>query len=637
MHGGVLKSVMRGGVTILNLQGTPMSIPYGFWPSDWSAEQAASASGDFAELKAGHGGVFWVDYRPQDGRCTAWFWKAGHVQALTPESFSIRSRVYEYGGGAFCLTGDGVAFVNESDQQVYLQELDGDDPSPLTSYDACRYGDLQFDAFANAIVAVEETDGTPVRHRLVALTLVDGSRTLIAEGADFYSSPAISPDNQRLAWVEWDCPEQPWTATRLCVASRSGNGWSKPVVIAGRAGDESLQQPMFDESGVLHCLSDRDGWWQPWREHRGSWLRDPGAANEDHAAAPWQLGGSSYLPLSTGYVACRFEKGIGRLTEWTDAGQRVLADTFTRFRALSSDASTYYAIAAGPSFGAAVIAVDKANGEVRTLAGGQVALPEEEVSKAEAFDFPAGDAQGFGFFYPPTPGDVSAPVGDRPPVVIFLHGGPTSASYPVFDARIQFWTQRGFAVADLNYRGSSGYGRAYRFALEQRWGVSDVEDAVAAVDALATRGLVDGERAFIRGGSAGGYTALCALAFTRRFRAGASLYGVSDPIALAGATHKFEGDYLQWLIGDPDFDRDRYEARTPLLHADKIRTPVIFFQGGRDAVVVPEQTESMVKALRDNGIEVEYHVYPEERHGFRQAANLADVMEKELAFYQRCL
>ncbi|WP_462382033.1 S9 family peptidase [Pseudomonas sp. Marseille-QA0892] len=614
-----------------------MTIPYGFWPSDWTAEKAASASGDFAELRAGHGGVFWVDYRPQDGRCTLWFWQAGQARSLTPDAFSIRSRVYEYGGGAFCVTRDGVAFVNEADQQVYLQALDSTAARRLSSQDACRYGDVQFDAFAHAILCIEETAGTPIRHRLVALSISDGSRTLISEGADFYASPAISSDGQRLAWIEWNCPEQPWTSTKLCVAHRSGDGWGTPVVVAGGAGNESLQQPRFDESGALHCLSDQEGWWQPWREQGDNWVRDAAAGNFDHAAAPWQLGGSSYIPVKSGYIACRFEQGVGRLVEWTETSHRVLADAFTRFRALSFDASSYYAIAAGPSCGPAVIAVDKASGEVRTLAGGQVALAPEDLSMPEAFDFPAGNAHGFGFFYAPTSRVASASVDDRPPLVVFLHGGPTSASYPVFDPRIQFWTQRGFAVADLNYRGSSGYGRAYRFALRQQWGVSDVEDAVAAVDALSARGLVDGERAFIRGGSAGGYTALCALAFSNRFRAGASLYGVSDPITLAGATHKFEGDYLQWLIGDPDFDRDRYEARTPLLHADQIRTPVIFFQGGRDAVVVPEQTESMVRALRQNGIQVEYHLYPEERHGFRQAANLADVMEKELAFYQRCM
>ncbi|MCY1177160.1 Dipeptidyl aminopeptidase BIII [compost metagenome] len=225
----------------------------------------------------------------------------------------------------------------------------------------------------------------------------------------------------------------------------------------------------------------------------------------------------------------------------------------------------------------------------------------------------------------------------KPPLVVFIHGGPTSACYPMFDPRIQYWAQRGFAVADLNYRGSSGYGRDYRQALYLHWGEVDVEDACAVVSHLAERGLIDGDKAFIRGGSAGGYTALCALAFHQVFRAGASLYGVSDPVALGRATHKFEGDYLDWLIGDPQQDAERYAARTPLLHASNIHVPVIFFQGELDAVVVPQQTRDMVEALQHNGILVEAHYYADERHGFRKAANQAHALEQEWLFYRRVI
>ena len=259
-------------------------------------------------------------------------------------------------------------------------------------------------------------------------------------------------------------------------------------------------------------------------------------------------------------------------------------------------------------------------------------LGDSAIVAPQPLSYPSGDGQAQGFLYLPERHGEGPP-----PLLVSIHGGPTSCTYPVFDARIQFWVRQGFAVADLNYRGSSGHGRAYRQALHLRWGEVDVEDACAVVDHLGAQGLVDPTRAFIRGGSAGGYTVLCALAFRDVFRAGASLYGVSDPLALAKVTHKFEADYLDWLIGDPEADRTRYEARTPLLHAEGIQAPVIFLQGLKDAVVVPAQTDAMAAALEARGIPVVVRRYPDEGHGFRRAANQADALEQEAAFYRRWL
>ncbi|PAU61522.1 S9 family peptidase [Pseudomonas indica] len=617
---------------------TATAIPYGFWPSAWTAERAASASRDFAELRAGHGGLFWLEYRPEDGRCTLWFQRGGQTRCLTPEGVSLRSRVYEYGGGAFCLTGDGVAFVDEADQQVYRQALDGV-PRALTAQGGCRYGDLHFAAARNALLVVEEShEQGGVVHRLVSLSLADGQREVLGEGADFYASPCLSPDGERLAWIEWSRPEQPWTATRLCVATRDASGrWSAPIVLA--AGDASVQQPRFSAEGRLHALSDRLGWWQPWCERDGVW-QPLDSAPADHAPAPWQLGTCSYLPLADGgLLLSRFEDGYGVLVERDADGQeRRLAESFSRFRQLGADTECFYCIAAAPDRLPTLLAIRRDTGAVQIVAGGEQPLAEVELSRPESLRFASGEGEAsHAFFYPPRNAGQTAAPGTKPPLVVFLHGGPTSACYPVFDPRIQFWTQRGFAVADLNYRGSSGFGRAYRQRLRDSWGVVDVEDAVALVRHLAERGAIDPARAFIRGSSAGGYTALCGLAFTDAFAGGASLYGVSDPLALGRVTHKFEADYLDWLIGDPERDLERYRARTPLLHAGRIQVPVIFFQGGLDAVVVPAQTESMVAALRERGVPVEYHLYPDERHGFRQAAHLSHALEREFRFYQRVL
>lgn len=571
---------------------------------------------DFAELQLGAHGLFWNEYRPEDAACRIWYWRDGVAKRLTPDGFSVRSRVYEYGGGAFCLTPDGVVFVNEADQQLYRQTLEGE-PEVLTSTD-CRYGDLHY--AAGRVLAVEEQQD---QHRLAAIDLATGARQVLAEGADFYAAPTLSPDGQRLAWIEWSRPHQPWTSTRLMVAE---GDFSAPRCVAGDETEESIQQPRFDANGRLYCLTDRAGFWQPWGETADGLQALP-SAEADHAPAPWQLGGCTWLPVGDHFLASWSEKGFGRLA----LGEEDFSGEYSRFRHLAMDQQFIYCIAASPTCPSAVIVIDRLSHAVNVLAGGLAPLPAEHISRPQTLRYPSGSGEAHGFFYPAMSGEA------KPPLVVFIHGGPTSACYPMLDPRIQYWTQRGFAVADLNYRGSSGYGRQYRQALHLRWGEVDVEDACAVVGYLAKQGLIDGERAFIRGGSAGGYTTLCALAFRQVFRAGASLYGVSDPVALGRATHKFEGDYLDWLIGDPEQDAERYAARTPLLHADKIRVPVIFFQGELDAVVVPQQTRDMVAALEQNGIAVEAHYYPDERHGFRRAANQAHALEQEWKFYRRVM
>ncbi|WP_213940228.1 S9 family peptidase [Pseudomonas sp. dw_612] len=591
----------------------------------FSAIKAVAAGVDFAELLVGRHGLFWNEYRPEDAACRIWHWHDGQATCLTPAGFSVRSRVYEYGGGAFCLTDDGIVFVNEADQQLYRQSLKGETPEVLTS-SGFRYGDLQF---ANGqVLAVEENHD---QHRLVAIDLASGARHLLAEGADFYAAPTLSPDARRLAWIEWSRPDQPWTATRLMVAERQNEGgFGKPRCVAGDGVQESLQQPRFDDSGRLFCLTDRGGFWQP-RVESAEGLRPLASAAADHGPAPWQLGGSTWLPLGEDrYLASWTEGGFGRLGLCGDTPVDFTGD-YSRFRSLALDDQFIYCIASSPVTSSAVIAIERDTRQVKVLAGGIAPLPAEQISRPQTLRYPSGSGEAHGFFYPAMTGEA------KPPLVVFIHGGPTSACYPMLDPRIQYWTQRGFAVADLNYRGSSGYGRAYRQALHLSWGDVDVEDACAVVAYLAERGLIDGDKAFIRGGSAGGYTTLCALAFHKVFRAGASLYGVSDPVALARATHKFEGDYLDWLIGDPEQDAERYAARTPLLHASNISVPVIFFQGELDAVVVPQQTRDMVTALEDNGILVEAHYYADERHGFRKAGNQAHALEQEWLFYRRVM
>ncbi|WP_262410540.1 S9 family peptidase [Aquipseudomonas alcaligenes] len=595
----------------------------------WSASQAAAAARDFAELHAAHGGLLWVEFDPVQARCALLWWHVGQRRELTPPGFSVRSKVYEYGGGACCPTATGVAFVNEADQQVYHLELaPGSSPQALGGRPGCRYGDLAFVAAWQALLAVEESrEEGAVLHRIVRLGL-DGRRRVLVEGADFYAAPTVDAQARRLVWIEWQRPHLPWTTTRLYQRQFDGQDWGRSECLAGSAGGESLQQPRFDAQGRLWVISDRQGWWQPW-------LCEPGASSplmppHDHAPAPWQLGGRSFLALeSGGLLASRSEQGDAVLVEYLpDGGERRLAGEFRRFRALAADAGHFYCIAGSPQRLPAVLAIARDSGQVQVLAGGEEPLAPAQLSLPAAFSYPSGAGEtAHGYFYAAQGGEPN------PPLLVFLHGGPTSACYPVFDARIPFWTQRGFAVADLNYRGSSGFGRAYRLRLQESWGQIEVEDIRAAIAHLAAAGHIDPARVFVRGASAGGYSALCALARLPGLRGGASLYGVSDPLALRRVTHKFEADYLDWLLGDPQRHPARYRERTPLQQAGRIRVPVIFFQGGRDAVVVPQQTEAMVAALRDNGVAVEYCLFADEGHGFRQAVHLAEALQREWHFY----
>jgi dipeptidyl aminopeptidase/acylaminoacyl peptidase len=596
-------------------------------PDLFSAAEAVAAGVDFSELKVSPAGLFWIEFRPQDAASRIWRRSNGVTSCLTPEGFSVRTRVYEYGGGSFCLTDDALVFVNEADQQLYLQAFASTTPQPLTEGDR-RFADLSITR--GQVFAVEEDQDT---HRLVSIDLAEGRREVLAEGADFYAAPTLSPDGERLAWIEWWRPHQPWTSTRLMSTERMADGtWGRAHCLAGGLGLEALQQPRFDEQGTLYCITDRGGFWQPWVETLDGFRALP-AAKADHAGAPWQMGASSWLPTGNGgYLGTWSQNGVGVLgLHGPDGSVEDFSGDYSRFRSLAMDDQYIYCIAASAISLPAVIAINRQDKTVQVLAGGITPLPAERISRPQTLRYPSGSGEAHGYFYPAMNGDA------KPPLVVFVHGGPTSACYPVLDPRIQYWTQRGFAVADLNYRGSTGYGRAYRQALFLEWGAVDVEDACAVVGHLGARGLIDPTKAFIRGSSAGGYTTLCALAFKDVFRAGASLYGVSDPLALAEATHKFEADYLDWLIGDPDIDMARYKERTPLLHADGIKVPVIFFQGELDAVVVPEQTRAMLEALVERGIPAEGHFYPEERHGFRKAENLAHALESEWAFYRKVI
>lgn len=397
-----------------------------------------------------------------------------------------------------------------------------------------------------------------------------------------------------------------------------------------------MQQPQFDQHNRLSVLNDQENYWQPWQEQDCGQLQKLHGINADYSGAPLQLGGCNYLALNQDdYLISWFEHGRGQLALYSfteRAITQIFASDYSRIRHLAADQQFFYCITEHEAQGRAVLAIERDSGQVKELRELSIGLAAEDISRPQTLCFTSANHESVhSFFYPPCNRNYSLQHNERPPLVVFLHGGPTSACYPVFDPRIQFWTQRGFAVADLNYRGSTGFGRAYRQRLRGQWGIAEVEDICALVQHLIDTNTVNPQQVCVRGASAGGYSALLALASSSNFAAAASLYGVSDPEALRKVTHKFEGDYLDWLLASPE----HFSARAPLQQVSSIQTPVIFFQGGRDVVVVPEQTTVMVDGLRAQGVHVDYHYYSEEGHGFRQAQHLAQVLDLELAFYQK--
>lgn len=610
-----------------------------------SAEEAIESIQEYAGLRFYRGDLYGVSFDAGSGRNRLCRFEAGEAISLLPDSFSVRSRVHEYGGGAWCPAAGRLCFVNDSDQQIWCHSLDsGRSPQPLTAMPDTRFADLQYDHRRQRLLAISEQhreEGREPVNRLTAIDLNSGQVQILAEGADFYSSPALNPAGDRLAWVEWDHPCQPWLSTRLMLAELDPEGKLTRVQEVSDRRDAAWLQPRFSPGGQLHAVVDRNNWWrieqltpsgfQPLESEAG-----PVPERTEFATAPWQLGLSTYGWTPSGELLALGQcDGYTRLWRFAEgAGWKPLALSLmpTSLHALCCDASRVACVAGFADRLPAIIRIDTAldaddPDQCVLLAGGQ--RPDYSPSlplcmRAGAVPF---------FLYRP----ASVPEDQPLPLVIWTHGGPTASTAPVFRPAIQYWTQRGFMIADVNYRGSTGYGRDYRLQLAGQWGVTDVADVEAVADALVAEGLARADAIFIRGNSAGGYTALSALCHSRRFSGGASLYGVSDPARLSRLTHKFESRYLHWLIGDPEIETERYRSRSPLLQAGQIQVPVIFFQGEQDRIVLPEQTRQMARRLQERGIRVETHYFADEAHGFRQPANQARVLERELAFYQRIL
>ena len=619
----------------------PIVAPFGAWKSSITADMIVGETVGLGSICGDGDDLYWSELRPAEKGRTVICRRdsSGAVAEVTPPEFNVRSRVHEYGGGSYTVSDGSVFFCNAVDQRLYRQDSGGE-PRPITPEGPWRYADMRVDGARRRVIAVREdhddTLGEPA-NALVAIGF-DGNVTVLADGADFYAAPRLSPDGGGLAWLTWDHPDMPWDCCRLWLADVSDDGsLTDPVQLSGDG--EAVFQPEWSPDGILHFASDKTGWWNLYRWH-GEKAEAVCPMEAEFGLPQWVFGMTTYgFDGLNGIVATYCEGGrwrLGRIDRAT--GTFASIDTaYCNFGGLKMADKFVCFIAGHASQPPSLVSRDLSYGAVETIRRStEAAIDPGQVAKAETVRFPTnGDEEAYGFYYPPANAGFKAPEGALPPLIVKSHGGPTGQTGDSLNLKIQYWTSRGFAVLDVNYRGSTGYGRAYREKLRGQWGVADVDDCVAGAEYLVGQGKADGDRLIITGASAGGYTTLCALTFRDTFKAGASHYGIGDLSTLATDTHKFESHYLDRLIGPwPEAD-GLYRARSPIHFAEKLDCPVIFFQGLDDKVVPPNQAESMVAVLREKGTPVAYCPFEGEGHGFRQAANMKRALDGELYFYGR--
>jgi len=591
--------------------------------------------------------VYWLESRPAEQGRLALLRKRedGTVEEVVPAPFSVRTRVHEYGGGAFTVERGEVIFANDADQRLYRVDTSLAAPwrvEPLTAQQNLRFADLQIDRRFGRVLCIAERKraGGEPENFLASVSLASGEIRVLASGADFYAFPRIDPAGSRLAFLTWNHPAMPWDACELQVADILADGSLAPAAtkVAGGPG-ESIFQPAWSPAGILHFVSDRSGFSNLYRVDKGGASTCVCAAEAEFATPLWVFGLSTYAWLDDETIVCVYQQsGFWHLaTLATETGRLDAAPTdLTELGMVFASAGRALLVGGSAARSPALYSLSGQDREVKLFHRPSPDLvAAESLASPQAISFPTtGGATAYGLLYRPQNPDWEGANDERPPLLVICHGGPTGSTSTALSLNIQFWTTRGFAILDVNYRGSTGYGRAYRKALDGQWGVVDVEDCVAGARMLAAQSLVDGKRMAIRGSSAGGFTVLCALAFHDVFAAGASYYGVSDLEALAQDTHKFESRYLDSLVGPYPERRDVYRARSPIHAVDRLSCPVIFFQGLQDRVVPPAQAENMVAALRSRGLVAPLVLFPDEQHGFRRKENISRALAAELAFYR---
>ncbi len=622
----------------------PKVAPYGSWKSPVTSDLIVSETISLGQIALDGEDVYWVEMRPaESGRYVVVRRSLqGQTADATPPPFSAQSRVHEYGGGAFVVINGAVYFSNFTDQRLYRQDP-ASEPRPITPEADMRYADGVIDRRRKRMVCVCEDHskgGHEAVNALISIPL-DGSNSgqVLACGNDFYSSPRLSPDGSRLAWLTWNHPNMPWDGTELWVGEINEDGsLGHNRRVAGGV-DESIFQPEWSPDGILYFVSDRTGWWNLYRWRNGQ-IEPLYDVEAEFGVPQWLFRMSTYAFESAGRIICTYaQHGQWHMASLdTVTGEfEVIETPYTSIGFLRAAPGLAVFLAGSPSEPTSVVQLDLATRELNVLRrSSAVAIDPEYLSTPQAIEFPTENGlTAHTLFYAPKNRDYTASPNEPPPLLVISHGGPTSATSSTLNLMVQYWTSRGIAVLDVDYGGSTGHGRAYRQRLDGQWGIVDVDDCVNGVRYLVQRGEVDPGRVAIRGGSAGGYTTLCALTFRDIFKAGASYFGVSDLEALTNETHKFESHYLDRLIGPYPERRDIYDERSPINFVDRLSCPVIFFQGLEDKIVPPNQAQVMFEALRAKGLPVAYVPFEGEQHGFRRASNIKRALDAEMYFYSK--
>lgn len=612
----------------------------GTWTSPITAAVVAAGATPLSSLMLDGANPTWLEGRASEaGRSTL----VSSRGELTPAPFNVRSKVHEYGGGAY-VVAEGVAwFSNHADSRLYRVDFGveaGAQPVPLTAEgNQQRYADFVVDARRRRLVAVREDHaaGSHYPENTIAAIGFDGSETVLVDGNDFYAAPRISPDGRHLAWLCWDHPRMPWEGSELWLADILEDGSLVNGRLVAGGPQESVCQPEWSPGGVLHFVSDRSGWWNLYR-YEGGVVQALCPRAAEFGGPLWTFGGSLYGFRSDDEIVCAYiEGGVSKLARLRGGRLTEVPTPYEEIRELRVNAHTVALLGGAPTIALELARIDVDSGRHEVLARSIAQLPAVGyLSVPQSISYPSANGRvAHAFHYPPTNADFAPRAGELPPLIVIGHGGPTGMAASTLKLATQFWTSRGFAVLDVNYGGSTGFGRAYRDLLKGQWGVVDVEDCVAGARYLAAQGLVDRDRLLVRGSSAGGLTTLSALAFHDVFKAGACYYGVSDLAGLDADSHKFESHYNQYLIAPPEQAEQVYRARSPIHHTDKLTRPMIFFQGLDDMVVPPQQSETMVEALRARRVPVAYLTLEGEGHGFRKAESVVRTLEAELVFYLR--
>lgn len=632
-------------------QEASMTIPQtvldpGSWPSPITAESLVEGSRGLGSPHKDGDYLYWLESRPeQGGRTTIMRWRQGEEPAeLLPEPFNVRSRVHEYGGGSLLVANGRLWFSNFADQRLY-SFIPGEAPVPITPDSKLRFAGCRLDAPRNRLICIREDhrgSGEPV-NSLVALPAEGMSEgEILFSGTDFVSAPRLSADFSRIAFTSWMHPNMPWDNTSLHSAGFGAEGELDGLVTHNPGSAESVIDPQWSSDNRLYALSDRDNWWRPYAVEDETFSPVPtGLEGVEIGGPEWSIDSHYYRLLESGEMLVSARRGSVETLHILDGkgSQRLLDTGAVAYSAVAVAGDRLYVTAGFAKQPSALIAIDRQGAILEVLRRSRdQGLAESWVPDIEQISFPVpGDAVAHGVYLAPQNPDVIAPAGKAPPLIVSVHGGPTASADVSYNPEHYYWTSRGFAILDLNYRGSTGFGRSYRRELYGNWGVTDVQDAVAGASWLAEQGLADPERLIIRGGSAGGYTTLAAHAFHNTFAAGASYYGISDMEALAGETHKFESRYLDQVIGPYPERRDLYIERSPIHHLEGFKAPLILLQGLDDPVVPPNQSEAIFAALKRSGVPTAYIAYEGESHGFRKAETLISSLQAELYFYAQVL